>query len=409
MHNFIRITTLAVVLIGAVAPVSATTPQEFYGGLLRRGVSSHDAGRYSEASKQLRIAAFGLVDSIDQYETAQVYLSLTYDKLQEPDRARESARRVVVAERVERRYAALPLPAAVRSAFDALSARLLAPTDLAALRSTGPITAPTTTAPLAQRTVTGQTTTPPRRTTTPPQTTTPQTTTPPPATQPAAQPQPRPQQQPARPPVSTPAQQNTTPERTAPQTIAPAPQPEKPKPAVPPPTPTPVKPPQTATTTPAKPAPTPQTTTPRGGTTETAKPATTNAPAPTPAPQQRTLTASEIAARLATAEKAINGANLNDARRAYRELLAVPTLERDTLIRVAEGLYRSRDFAQALTAFSRLGTLRRGEEPYRYYIAVALYETGDYDRAKKELAAALPFIEITPDVARYRTRIEGAS
>ena len=78
------------------------------------------------------------------------------------------------------------------------------------------------------------------------------------------------------------------------------------------------------------------------------------------------------------------------------------------LIRVAEGLYRSRDFAAALNAFARVGTLRRGEEPYRYYIAVAAYETGDYARAKKELAAALPYIEITPDVARYRTRIEGA-
>jgi hypothetical protein len=55
-----------------------------------------------------------------------------------------------------------------------------------------------------------------------------------------------------------------------------------------------------------------------------------------------------------------------------------------------------------------VGTLARGEEPYRYYLAVALYETGQYARAKQELADVLPFIEITPDVARYRTKIEGA-
>lgn len=416
MHNFIRITTLAAVLIGAVAPLSAATPHEFYGGLLRRGVSSYEAGRYSDASKQLRIAAFGLVEAIDQYETAQVYLAVTYDKMQEPDRAREAARRVVVAERVERKYAALQLPGAVRTAFDAISARLLAPSDLAALRGTGPITAPTTTATLPQRSATSQpqTTTPPRRTTTTPQTTTP------PAPKPA-----QPQQQPAKPAIATPTQRQTTnPENTAPQTITPAPQPEKPKPVIPAPTPAPapvrppqtttppVKPPQAATTTttptPARTTPPTQATTGRGGPIEPAKPVVTT-PAPAPAPAAaRTLTAGEIATRLSTAERALNGTNLSDARRAYRELLAAPNLERDALIRVAEGLYRSRDFASALTAFSRLGTLRRGEEPYRYYIAVALYETGDYTRAKKELASALPFIEITPDVARYRTRIEGS-
>lgn len=135
--------------------------------------------------------------------------------------------------------------------------------------------------------------------------------------------------------------------------------------------------------------------------TEPARPAT-NPPAPRP------LTATEISSRLAGAERALNAANLVEARRLYREVLAAPGVDHDSLIRLAEGLYRSRDFAGALSAFTRIGTLRRGEEPYRYYIAVAAYETGDYARAKRELAAALPYIEITPDVSRYRTRIEGA-
>lgn len=104
----------------------------------------------------------------------------------------------------------------------------------------------------------------------------------------------------------------------------------------------------------------------------------------------------------------MNSGNLIDARRFYRELLAAPGLDHDTLIRIAEGLYRSRDFSGALSAFNRVGVLRRGEEPYRYYIAVAAFETGDTARAKKELAAALPYIEITPDVARYRSKIESS-
>jgi hypothetical protein len=203
--------------------------------------------------------------------------------------------------------------------------------------------------------------------------------------------------QPSRPQVVTPAPQTATPENTAPRTVTPpAPAPPKPEPA-------PVKPaikPPAATTTsrPVTAAGGPETNG-RGGPVETARPA---APAP------RTLSASEVTTRLAAAERALNGANLNDARRGYRELLAAPGLDHDSLIRVAEGLYRARDFASALSAFNRIGALRRGEEPYRYYVAVAAYETGDYGRAKKELTAALPYIEITPDVARYRTRIEGA-
>lgn len=131
-------------------------------------------------------------------------------------------------------------------------------------------------------------------------------------------------------------------------------------------------------------------------------------PARSAAPAPRPLSAIEITTRLAAADRALNTANLVEARRLYRELLAAPGLDHDSLIRVAEGLYRARDFALALNAFSRIDMLRRGEEPYRYYIAVAAYETGDYVRAKRELAAALPYIEITPDVALYRGRIEGA-
>ena len=104
----------------------------------------------------------------------------------------------------------------------------------------------------------------------------------------------------------------------------------------------------------------------------------------------------------------MTSAQLAEARRIYRSLLDAPGVARDTLIRAAEGLYRARDFDGALLAFSKLGSLRRGEEPYHYYMAVAYYETGQYARAKAELSAAVPFIEITPDVARYRGKIEGA-
>jgi hypothetical protein len=266
MHKLIRLTILAAVLVGMVAPLSAATPSEFYTGLLRRGMASYEASRYTDAARQLRIAAFGLVEAIDQYQVAQIYLSLTLEKLGETDRAREAAHRVAVAEKIERRFGSLALPAPVRSAFDALSARVLSATDAALLRSSS-----TTPPPPVTRTV-------------------PQTVTKP-VTKPVAPPPATTQPPVAKPPATTPI---VTP---------PAADPPKPQP-------TPVKPPQTATTKPA--------------TTTTKAPTTTKpvvAPIPTPAPP-RTLSATEVASRLGVADRVLNGGNLIDARRVYRDVLS---------------------------------------------------------------------------------------
>ena len=415
MHNFSRIMALVVAVLGATVPATAATPHDFYMGLLCRGVASYEASHHPDAATQLRIAAFGLVDTIDQYQLAQVYLTLTFEKLGQHDKAREAAQRVITAERVERKYAGLTAPAAVRTAFEATAARLLNPADVKSLR---------------------EGTTPPRQA--------PQPSTslrPTPAAPPAATPQPS-TQQPASPQKATTtpprtaapapqidsARQITSPENVPPQTIIPVPPPETPKtqtanskpPVKPPTTSTVTKPPATVKPAPSA-NPTPATVQPqrpatsaatRSVSTETNGRGTLESPRPPassiPAPAPRPLTASEAGTRLAAAERALNSSNLSEARRAFRELLGATGLDHEMLIRLAEGLYRSRDFAGALNAFGRIGTLRRGEEPYQYYIAVAAYETGDPVRARKALAAALPFIEITPDVARYRGKIESS-
>lgn len=444
MHNFIRMTAFVAVMAGSAVPVAAATQNEFYSNLLRRGMASYDASRYPDAAKQLRIAAFGLVDTIEQYQIAQMYLTLTYDKLGENDRAREAAHRVIVAERVERKYAAVTIAPAIRSAFETVAGRLLTPAELAMLhggpmppappqasRSTSSATPPRTTTTTAQTSAPPRTTVNTAQTTAPPRTTTATTT---PAKTPQTASATPPTTTSSQPRVSMPTQQSQTAEHIPPQAITPTPAPAKPRADPPPvtrpltkPAPAPAKTATTATTqsegrggpiepprsapATAAPAPTKIATTVttqaegRGGPMEPLRSAPVTA---VPAPAPRPLSATEISTRLATAERALNGSNLSEGRRVFRELLAAQGLDHETLIRVAEGLYRSRDFTYALNAFNRIGTLRRGEEPYRYYIAVAAYETGDYARAKKELAGALLFIEITPDVARYRTRIEGA-
>jgi len=353
MRKIIRWTLLAVIALAGV-PAFAASTSDFYLTLLRRGITEVDAGRYDTAITPLRLAAFGLIESVEHYETAQTYLVIAFDKLGRKDNAREAAQRLMAAERVERKFASLTLPQATRTAFDAVARKVLSAPEVASL-----------TAPVKPSTNPPPTNINPKPVTTPPQTTSSQ-----------------------KPAVSTtilPAPATTT-------TTTPPP---APKPAA---TTTTITPPAT---TPAKPAVT------------EAKP---NPPAPKPKPANPTPTIAapapqpriDVGARIAAGDRALLAANLAEARRAYKEVLDAPGVDHATYIRVGEGFYRARDFADALAAFQRAGTLRSGEEAYRYYIAVAAYETGDYDRAKRELAGALPHIEITEDVQRYRTKIESS-
>jgi len=329
------VVVLATLASTATARADAT---DFYRSLLRRGIADFGAGKNEQALRELRIGAFGLIDSIPDYETAQVYLALLHDRLKQEPEARLAIQRIFAAERVAPQLTTLPLDPAARSAFDALARKLLTSVDYARLHGTA--TAPTVPPEVSgdQQAIAGSD-----------------------GTQPAPAP---------------------------PSTPVPAPQPSKPPKVetyvVPGPV---VQPPR------AQPAPAPA----------------PKSPAPAPAP--RTPAPSSGASRpqrFADAETALMRNDLPAARMIYRELLAGSDVDHATAIRIAEGLYRARDFSAAIQAFERAGGLRKGEEPYHYYLAVALYESGRYNEAKRELAAALPFIEVTPDVERYRVRIEGA-
>jgi tetratricopeptide (TPR) repeat protein len=335
-------------MLVAVAAGAAPEGSNFYSNLLRRGASDLASGNYEKALKELRIASFGLVDSLAEFQTAHVYMAIAAKKLNRDADARSAVLRVVAAERIERHYASLPLAQEWRTAFDVIARKLLPPDQVSFLYGTGPAPGPH-----------------------------------PPRTVPAPAPAPVPAPvtiQPATPPPSTPlSEPQSQPQGAVP---APAPAPKSTKPPVD-----------------RKPQPQPQT------------PAPAPAPQPVKPPSPQTPkgpTAAEVTRQLNAAEGALGRNDLIAARGIYRQVLEAPALDHETAIRLAEGLYRARDFANALRAFARAGALREGEEPYHYYKAVALYETGRYMEAKRELAAALPFIDQTPDVARYRAKIEGA-
>lgn len=261
------------------ARVSAAATDPFYLDLFDRGMAHFGAGEFASAAKELRLAAFGMVDTPESFETAHIHAALAATKASEDAEARTSVQRVYAAERIQRVYTGLKLPEHVRKDFEALAKTTLTSNEYAYLMSNAPA--------------------PPR----------------------------------AMPQVVT-------------RAIPGAARPEAP--------------PETSTGT------------------------------------------------FADADKAIAAADLGKARQIYTTMLDTPQIAHGDLLKIGEGLYRVRDFGGASRAFARAGTFEKGEEADRYYYAVALYETGQRDAAKRELAAALPHIELTPDVAQYRAKIQDA-
>jgi hypothetical protein len=103
-----------VITLIAVAPLRAATVNDFYTSLLKRGVEHVKAGAYEPGANELKLAAFGLIDSVELYQTAQIYLAIASQHLNRETQARAAAARVVTAERVQAHYGALALPDDIR-------------------------------------------------------------------------------------------------------------------------------------------------------------------------------------------------------------------------------------------------------------------------------------------------------
>jgi hypothetical protein len=135
--------------------------------------------------------------------------------------------------------------------------------------------------------------------------------------------------------------------------------------------------------------------------------AETRAPLPTPAPARTaSLSGSEALTTLRQANDFVSAGEVAAAHELYTRLANDRNVSRDVVAEAAIGLYRIGSYGESVAAFRRMDAFARGEEDLRYYFAVALYETGAYREAQKELACALPFIQVTEDVARYRLKIE---
>jgi len=105
--------------------------QSFYESRFQNGVVDFNRASYARAVDELRVAAFGRVDDIPAYETAEIYLAVANDKLDRVEDARLAALKVAQAEQIKPSYAALQLPAELRTAFERLLPALLSREQLA--------------------------------------------------------------------------------------------------------------------------------------------------------------------------------------------------------------------------------------------------------------------------------------
>ncbi|HEY6138914.1 MAG TPA: hypothetical protein VI670_14230, partial [Thermoanaerobaculia bacterium] len=118
----------AATLLLAVTGVHA---QDFYADHLRRGMTNYERGNYAQAASDLRIAAFGLIETPPEYERALIYATLANWKLQRTDEARQLAEKIATAERIAPSYAKLQIAPEVRAAIEAALPKLLRADQLA--------------------------------------------------------------------------------------------------------------------------------------------------------------------------------------------------------------------------------------------------------------------------------------
>lgn len=362
-NDLLRPAAFFLLFVIAAGPVRGE--DKFYERLYARGMTDFNTADYKLALDELHKAAFGFVDNIEKFETAEIYAAIAANRIGNQSATRDALLRIAAAENIEARFAAITIPDALRQELFRAAALLLTKKEATALGVPEQI-------------------------------------------QDAAS------KKKPRVVVPTPSKRLNVAEtapRDAGNSSAPVPNAELPPAASQTPAPLPATDPSPAgsvapSSLPAPTDPTPavsqdnRTIQPGAGTLQTTIPMMP----PVPQPAQEA-----VEARLAEAQQAADDGKPDVARSIYDALLRGPRLSHPQALRLIEGMFRVRDFAGTTRAFRKAEAIGPGEERFHYYYAVALFETGHRRDARRELALALPFIEMTESVASYRDKISRAA
>jgi hypothetical protein len=124
---------IAVCLLLVPAVTFAASGEAFYQRLYDRGMADFASGNYEAAYTELRNAAFGFVEDIELFETAQAYVTLAARRLKHDADAHDALDRIVAGETIEPHFRSLKLTDEMRKEIDIAAASLLSPKDAALL------------------------------------------------------------------------------------------------------------------------------------------------------------------------------------------------------------------------------------------------------------------------------------
>jgi len=128
-------------------------------------------------------------------------------------------------------------------------------------------------------------------------------------------------------------------------------------------------------------------------------------PAPVPAPQEVAPNTAPVADQIAAAERMVSAGNIVGARTELRRIALLPNLQRSDRQSLARALSQTALYAESSTQYRKTYPLKAGEESHMFYEAVNRYELGDFSLAKQLITRALPALPQTPAILAYRDRI----
>lgn len=110
---------------------------EFYEGLYARGMAHFRASEYQAAFSDLHLAAFGYVDQLDRFETAQAYAAIAANRLGNEAHTRGALAAIAKADGIQRHFRSIAISDALRAELQRAAALLLTSDERAVLRIAG--------------------------------------------------------------------------------------------------------------------------------------------------------------------------------------------------------------------------------------------------------------------------------
>lgn len=354
---------LLLLLLAAWPAWAAVDP--FYQTLLRDGQHAYDRKDYQAAAHDLRLACFGMLDEPRQLADCLARLALAQDRLNDVEAFRDTFQRLVEIEERFKAYSQAELAQELRAGLEQrLAARIPAATlaGAPAFRSTMPAKPGPTAIAKAE---------PPKKESAKRETA---------KKEPAGKETAKPEPGRAAGPSAAPANDSAAaaPGPAAPASGAPAP---------------PAANGAAGTAAPGKSQAPP---------TAVASPADPSAPQPLTDAERGKL---EQARRILSEQRSAR--ELRQAYQLAREVADVHPEAKEAQHLAAEGAYRISRWSDAATYFRRGGDPGEGEPERLFYMAVALYESGDRTGAAAALKRSLANLQRTPYVDAYAKKILG--